>query len=173
MLACIHCTRRVVIADNVYCKCWGKGLGLLVNFGPSRADIERYVWDEPVFAVREEYDAILPGMNKQDRADLERIRQAVITVGQEQGLGYPETIYRQMLAIEADYGNLLCRTGVEVPASWNGRLLTRYASDCLRLENSFLVSVRSSLENPASYDFARIKTFLNCLGLRLSIRWNF
>ena len=41
-----------------YLKCWNKDLGLLVNFGPTRAQIERFVWDEPELEIREDYDAI-------------------------------------------------------------------------------------------------------------------
>ena len=42
-----------------YLKCWRKRLGLLVNFGPSRAKIERIVWDEPALDIHEDYDDIV------------------------------------------------------------------------------------------------------------------
>lgn len=43
-----------------YLKCWGKDLGLLVNFGSTRAQIERVVWDEPVLEIYQNHDPLYP-----------------------------------------------------------------------------------------------------------------
>ena len=57
-----------------YLKCWNKGLGLLVNFGPTRAQIKRIVWDEPELEIVEDYDAIEPVITGTERVHLRQIR---------------------------------------------------------------------------------------------------
>jgi len=41
-----------------YLKCWGKSLGLLVNFGPLRAQTKRVIWDEPPLTTIVNFEAL-------------------------------------------------------------------------------------------------------------------
>lgn len=156
-----------------YLKCWNKHLGLLVNFGSTRADIQRIVWDEPQLDISEHYDAINPLLSNSDRVCLDQIRQHIMTIGQQYGLGYSEVVYRRIAAIEMQYNGLCCEADVEVPAKLGARLLQYYKSDHLLIENRCLLSVRSLLDHPPAYDFARMKTYLNSLGLAFGLIVNF
>jgi GxxExxY protein len=156
-----------------YLKCWNKDLGFLVNFGPTRVQIKRFVWDEPDLEVYETYDAIEANVEAEDRLSLERIRESVIAVGQQYGLGYPETLYRKIVAVECRCNNLACVEQVEIPARWHGHVLAHYQSDHLLVEDRYLVHVRSVLERPTEHDFAQIKTFLRGLGLKVGLLVNF
>ena len=118
-----------------YLKVWGKDLGLLVNFGPMRADIERVACDEPEFTVHEDYSAIGSEMIGKDRDCLSRLRESILDVGQQYGLGYSEVVYRTIAAIEFQHAALCCNTQVEVPARLDGRVLAHMSSDHLLIED--------------------------------------
>ncbi len=156
-----------------YLKCWGKDLGLLVNFGATRAQIQRLVWDEPNFEVEESYDLIKSAMDDTDRSYLRQIRQIILTIGQQYGLGYPETMYRQIVAIELNYQGLVCQAGVEIPVKWDERTLGQHRSDHLLVENRYLLNICSLLNYPSWYEFARTKNYLKSLGLRFGLVVNF
>ena len=156
-----------------YLKCWGKDLGLLVNFGPTRVQIRRVIWDEPKLELHEDYRAIESEMTHVDRSRLDQIRQSVWAIGQEYGLGYPETVYRKIVAIELGHKGLTCQADVEIPAQWGSSVLGRHFSDHLLVEDSYLLNVRSLLDYPTKYDFARTKTYLHSLDLKLGFVVNF
>jgi len=156
-----------------YLKLWGKDLGLLVNFGPMRAEIERVVWDEPELVVHEDYSTIEAEMTGKDRECLFQLREDILVVGQQYGLGYPEVVYRKIAAIEFQHDGLCCQTDVEVPARLDGRILTQTASDHLLVNGAYLLNIRSLLDQPPVYEFARTKTYLNNLGLKLGFVVNF
>lgn len=156
-----------------YLKFWAKDLGLLVNFGPMRADIERVAWDEPELVIHEDYSAIESAMTGKDRVALFKLRESILTVGQQYGLGYPEVVYRKIVTIEFQHNGLNCQVDVEVPAKLNDRILTYMSSDHLLIEDAYLFNICSLLERPPVYEFARTKTYLNGLGLRSGFVVNF
>jgi GxxExxY protein len=156
-----------------YLKCWGKGLGLLVNFGALRARIERYVWDEPELRIQEDYRAITPHLSEAERQLLTEIRNAILDVARQYGLGYPDTLYRKVLAVEAAYRGLECQQSAVVPASWAGRTLLYQPSEHLLVGGTYLIGVRAMLKCLPIYDFARMKTFLNALHLQTGLLVNF
>lgn len=156
-----------------YLKCWGKDLGLLVNFGSTRAQIERVVWDEPALEIYQNHDSIIPYMDDKDRIYLRQVCQSILDIGRQYGLGYPETMYREIVEIEIKYMGLNCQAEVKIPAKLNDRILAQYPSDHLLIENSYLLNIRSLLDYPTQYDFARIKTYLNNLGLKFGLIANF
>lgn len=155
-----------------YLKCWGKDLGLLVDFGSLRVGIERLAWDEPELCLQENYQAIMPHLGEAERRALAEVRDTILDVARQYGLGYPDTLYRKILAVEAAYRGFECQPSV-VPASWEERILTHQPSEHLLMRGTCLVGVRAMLEFPSAYDFARMKTFLNALRLRTGLLVNF
>ena len=156
-----------------YLKCWRKDLGLLVNFGPPRAKIKRIVWDEPLLDIHEDYDEIRPYLSETDRVSLRRVRQAILAVGHQYGLGYPETMYQQITAIDLEYRGLSCTTNIELLAKRGETTLARYQSDHLLVADKYLFNIRSILERPAPYEFLRTRTYLDILGLQFGFVVNF
>jgi len=156
-----------------YLKCWAKDLGLLVNFGPTRAQIERFVWDEPELQIHENYDSIKSDMTDTDRLYLRQLRRSILAIGQQYGLGHPETMYRSITTIEMNHSGLSCQVEVEIPVRWGGRVLAKHSSDHLLIEDNYLLNIRSLLDQPTRYDFARTKTYLNSLGLKFGLIVNF
>ncbi len=156
-----------------YLKIWQYELGLLVNFGPLRAEIKRVVWHEPEPDVFENYDEIRPSLNKAERAILKGVRQSILEVHQHHGLGYPGTTYRRLLAVELAFNGIPYRSDVVVQASLAGQMLSRHTNDHLLVADTVLVSIGALTLFPPKYEFARTKTFLNSLGLRLGLIVNF
>jgi len=51
-----------------YLKCWQKGLGVLVNFGPTKAITKRVIWNEASLEPDKNYHSIASRMSQNDRA---------------------------------------------------------------------------------------------------------
>lgn len=156
-----------------YLKCWNKDLGLLVNFGRTRAEVERVVWDEPKLILVENYDSIHSALSDNARSLLTEIQQAVKAIGDQYGLGYPETLYRKAAAIELNHNGFRCQSNVIVPARLEGHELAQFTSDHLLVNDMCLLSIRAVLDYPTQYDFARMKTYLNSLKLPFGVIINF
>ncbi len=156
-----------------YLKFWGKDLGLLVNFGPSRAIVKRVIWDEPKFAVWEDYERIRDDLLEADKVALREIRKCILNLGQEYGLGYSESIYRKLVAVELNYQKISCLDELIVSAVWHEEEIGRQKTSHLLVADKYLIHVRAMLERPTSYDFFATKTYLKSLGLQFGLVLNF
>lgn len=156
-----------------YLKCWRKDLGLLINWGATRPQIERVVWDEPQTVVQENYDELDKDLSASERSDIRQIAQNLVTISAQYGLGYPDTLYRKIVAIELAHDGMACQANVGIPAKLSGRMLGYDPSDHLIVAERHLLNIRALLDYPSRYEFARTKTFLNCLGLRSGLVVNF
>ena len=156
-----------------YLKFYSKDLGLLINFAPTRVQVKRVIWDEPKCGIFERYDEIIPLLPEQDRPLLRQVRECILAIGRQYGLGYPETIYRKLIAVEAVSCGIRCGEEVEVPVLWNGEYFTYQWTQILMIEGKFLVHIRSLLPYPTEYDFTRMQSYLTCLGLSIGLVINF
>ena len=82
-------------------------------------------------------------------------------------------MYRRIATIEMNHNGLSCQGEVEIPARWDDRVLAQHSSDHLLVEDNYLLNIRSLLDQPTRYDFARTKTYLNNLGLKFGLIVNF
>jgi GxxExxY protein len=156
-----------------YLKFWQKDLGLLVNFGPSRVIIKRVIWDEAELAITEDYDAIKPHLSEQDKPILRQIRQRVVNLAHQYGLGYPEIMYRKLTAVEMERHNLKCVSDIGVTPKWTGRNLPRHQTSYLRIADNYLTHIRALLPHPPAHDFQTMKNYLKHLGLQFGLLINF
>jgi GxxExxY protein len=156
-----------------YLKCWKMDLGLLVNFGPPSAIIRRVLWDEPDVLIYENYDQIRNRIDAANQRRIEQIRQSIVTIADQFGLGYSEVLYRKIAAIELRHSGLDCQSEVKIPSKLNGLSIQELDSDHLLIEHQHLLGIRSLLSHPTKYDFAQMKTYLNSLGLKTGIVVNF
>jgi GxxExxY protein len=156
-----------------YLKCWGKDLGLLVNFGGTRVEIERLIWDEPALEIEESYDLVKSYFTEKDRDCLRQVRTVILAIGRQYGLGYPETMYRRIVELELRHQGLACSEDVIVPVQWQGAILRGDKIDHLLVEGRYLVSIRALLEFPSRLEFAQTKNYLQHLGLQFGLVVNF
>jgi GxxExxY protein len=156
-----------------YLKYYNKDLGLLINFAPKRVQTKRILWDEPVVNIYEEYERIMPLLSEQDRPPLHQFRECILTIGQQYGLGYPESVYRKLILVEAMSCGVKCVEEVEIPALWNGKQIAQQKTQHILVENKFLIHLRSLLDYPTEYDFTRLKTYMASLHLSIGLVINF
>jgi len=156
-----------------YLKFFGKDLGFLVNFASSPLQIERVLWDEPELQVIEDYRAILPFCSRTDKECLQQICYHILALGKEYGLGYPETVYRKLIAIELETSAFSCELETSVTAMRHGTILSRHSTQHLLVANRYLVHIRALLGAPTSYDFGCTRTYLKNLGLPFGLVVNF
>lgn len=156
-----------------YLKYYSKDLGLLINFAPKRVQTKRILWDEPVLTIHEDYDRIMPLLLEQDRPPLRQIRECILTIGQQYGLGYPESVYRKLILVEATSCGINCIEEVGIPVIWNGERIAHQKTQHMLMENKFLIHLRSLLDYPTEYDFTRLKTYLVSLHLSIGLVINF
>lgn len=156
-----------------YLKFWQMDLGLLVNFGPSKVHIQRVIWGEPDMELDEEYDKIRPFLTQQDKTILREICHHIRSIAHQYGLGFPEAMYRKLIAIELNHNRLSCISDVHVTPLWNGRTLPGHTTNHLLVADNYLLRIRSMLEFPTVHDFTSTQTYLHNLGLQLALVVNF
>lgn len=155
-----------------YLKFYEKELGLLVNFGHMPVAIKRIVWTNPDLNVldhlrQNQHIAAI------HRRELYQICHHIVSVAKDFGLGYSDPIYRKLVAIELRHQGLVCASEIEVPAKWRDATIGRHQTDCLLVKDRFLVHIRSLVDQPSVYDFARVETYLRSLDLPAGLICNF
>ncbi len=156
-----------------YLKFFGKNLGFLVNFGPIKAKIDRFLWYVSELSVEEDYESIQNVLFGSDREDLNQIRKLIILIGEQLGLGYPATVYREAVKIEFSHQNIKCVSDFQIMSEWNEENLVKFTTDHLFVAGRFLLNILSLQTFPSGYDFARMMTYLSTVGLKVGLIANF
>lgn len=156
-----------------YLKSFQIPLGYLVNFAPARVRTKRVIWHEPPVKVVEQYDDIKSLLGNADRQILRQIRQIVLKIANQYGLGYHGAIYQRILAVEFEHNGLSCQTPVEIPVFWQDKVVGRQNITQLLVANQYLVHVRGLIPKPVTYDFISTKSYLENLGLQFGLIVNF
>ncbi len=156
-----------------YLKTWNKRLGLLVNFGGLKANIERVLWKNNEWELVENYSAFDLFPLSKYQASREFLRGFALLIGEKFGLGYPELTYRSLFFVETNDQSVECQKNLTFPARWNDNLIGQFKSDHFLLNQDCIVNIRALLEYPPRYDFARMKTYLRSYGLKIGFILNF
>ena len=91
-----------------YLKFWNLDLGLLVNFALQSAVIERFAYQPEQSKFDENYEHFANVIQAHHKPVLRSLREAMLGVFQEIGLGYPSTTYRSLAQIEFRVAGLSC-----------------------------------------------------------------
>ncbi len=156
-----------------YLKFYDKTLGLLVNFAKAKVDIKRVVLDKKESSVCEDYTLIKSYLSDIDRTYLRQIRYCLLNIHEQYGLGYPESVYRKILAIDLTHHQIPCATDLNIPVEWAAGKFISQETPHILVAEQYLVHIRSMLDYPTSYDFTRTRTYLETLGLRFGFVVNF
>lgn len=156
-----------------YLKYFSKNLGLLVNFCSTPIAIQRVLWDEHPFMLQEDFTSVQKHINLTNRAVLIQIRKVIIEIAHQFGFGYPDTVYRRLLSIEFAYNDLHVIEDAVVPIELAGKSTIDMNTQHLLIEDKFLLHIRSLLDQPSGYDYARTKNYLAHLGLSIGLVINF
>lgn len=156
-----------------YLKFFQTDLDLLVNFAPSIVDIKRVIWKEPKLDVHEDFRDSRSLLSAAQQDLVQTLHDVVLDIVQQYGLGYPDSICRNLIVTELRFRRIEVSTEVEVPANWRGNTLAYHRTPLMLVENQVLVHVCALPNFPKSYEFARTKTYLASMNLGFALLVNF
>jgi GxxExxY protein len=154
-------------------KLWQMQLGLLVNFGLQKVEIERIPFTEKERLIHENYDYIRDCLNAQERETLARLRDAILYVFEIHGLGYSDVTYRQIFEKELDFRRIQCQNRTPVELSYDGEIISVFKMKPLLIESRIICDIKALHEKVDFYDIAKIQSYLRALGLKIGIIVNF
>ncbi len=156
-----------------YLKFYHFELGALVNFAHSKVGIRRMIFEERLVEFEEKYARMIPYINEADKAILRQVLTHIKRIARQYGLGYPESLYRKLIAAELAYQGISCTSDIRVPATYEGEKIGTQATPFILIENRFLLHVRALIEGTTTHDFLTTRTFLAELGLKIGWVVNF
>ncbi|MEM7118380.1 MAG: GxxExxY protein, partial [Chloroflexota bacterium] len=97
----------------------------------------------------------------------------ILGLANHYGTGYPEVVYRKMVALELEHQGIKCLSDIAVPAKWQDKLIGTQATQHLLVEDRILLLVRANMTEPSVFDYLKTRTFLKALGLKIGLVINF
>ncbi|MDZ7291175.1 MAG: GxxExxY protein [candidate division KSB1 bacterium] len=154
-------------------KLWEMCLGLLVNFGLQKVEIERIPFTEKTKTVQENYDYVRDGMTALDRDILARLRDTILHVFETHGLGYGEVTYRKLVEAELDFRQIKFQHRSPIEVSYEGEIISVFKMKPLLIENRIICDIKALEEKIDFYDIAKIQSYLKALNLKIGLVVNF
>lgn len=154
-------------------KLWEMRLGMLVNFGLQKVEIERIPFSEKSKTVIENYDFIRELLTKENRAYLAQLREAILYVFEAHGLGYGEVCCRKILETELDYRKIKYQNRSPIEVDYEGETVNVFKMKPLLVENRFICDIKALTDEIDLYDIAKIQSYLRALNLRIGLIVNF
>jgi len=154
-------------------KLWEMRLGLLVNFGLQKVEIERIPFSEKPKAIHENYEYVKNVLNENDRIILAKIRDALLYVFEVHGLGYGEVTYRKLVETELDFRQIRYQNRSPIEISYEGEIISVFKMRPLLIENRIVCDIKALNEKIDFYDIAKIQSYLRALGLNIGLIVNF
>ena len=156
-----------------YIKCWGCTLGLLANLAEAQAVIERIPYQSKQVTATEDYEFIKPLLTPSVREELVIVRESLLAIHREFGIGYWDTTYRSLVDIEVRHRGLACRRNLEVTATMEGRTLPTSPITPLLISAEILVEVEALHEQITARAIRTMQTHLKLTGARIGVIVNF
>lgn len=148
-------------------------VGMLMNFAPPKVGLKRVAFTPVQLVVEEQYEKMLPHVSEGDKQILREVQQRIVKLGNLYGLGYSNSIYRKLIAIELGHAGIDCIQDVNISAKMQSHDLGTHTTDCLLVANKFVLSVVSSLDEIPIFEYLRVRTYLESLGLKVGWVINF
>ena len=130
-------------------------LGLLVNFGLQKVEIERIPFTEKTKTLNENYDYVREGMAAHDRDILARLRDAILHVFEMHGLGYGEFVCRKLIEAELDFRQIKFQNRSPIEVSYDGEIISTFKMKPLLIENRVICDVKALEEKIDFYDLPK------------------
>ena len=154
-------------------KLWQMNLGLLVNFGLQKVEIERIPFTEKDKTISENYDYIRDCLSDENRDILVKIRDAILYVFEVHGLGYSDVTYRRILEHEFDFRHIRYQNRTPIELNYDGETISVFKMRPFLIENRTICDIKALHEKIDFYDIAKIQSYLRALNLRVGIIVNF
>lgn len=156
-----------------YLKFFDMELGALINFAHPKVGLSRIIYEESKIVFDENFDRMLPFVNKNDKQILREVLKNIRQLAHEYGVGYPEEVYRKLIAVELRHQGIKCTSDIHVPGTFEGIKIGIQPTPLMLIEDRFLLHVRALINGIAKHDFLTMRTFLSELGLKVGWVVNF
>jgi len=154
-------------------KLWKKDLGLLVNFGQPKAQIERIPFDEKEKKIIEDYAEIKGKIDESTRQLLAKVREAILFVFETHGLGYGMTVCRELLQAELDYHKVIYQKHPSIEVKYQDKLVRNCTTKAISIADQMLCGVTAIQNQITLFDVARMRTYLRHSNRPIGLLINF
>jgi len=145
-----------------------KRLGILINFGLTKAVLKRVPFDERPLKILENSEEVLP-LSECDQENFWRLRDSIVAVANELRLGYRAEIYREAMKVELKLAGFECDQQVRVPVRYEGVLLSHCEIDYWLVNHRVLLAVLAGSKEVRAYDVMRMRSYLKKLNLNVGL----
>jgi GxxExxY protein len=166
-------TRANFMQTLNYVKFWQLSLGLLVNFAEAQAVIERVPYHPKQVTPDEDYEFIQPLLTPSLRDQLGVVRESLLAIHREFGIGYWDTTYRSLVDIELRYRGLECCRDLVITPKLDGKALPSSRITPLRAGSDILVEVEALQDHITARAIRTMQSHLKFTGARIGIVVNF
>ncbi len=150
-------------------KLWEMRLGLLVNFGLQKVEIERIPFTEKPKTILENYEYVKSSMTANDRNTLAKLRDAILYVFEIHGLGYGEVICRKLIEAELDFRQIEYQNRYPIEVHYDSAVVSTFKMKPLLIEKRLICAIKALNEKIDFYDIARIQSYLKALGMKIRV----
>jgi GxxExxY protein len=148
-------------------------LGLLVNFGLPKVNIERRIYHEKPLVIDENFDYIKGRINEAERQALAKWREAILFVAETHGLGFGKSVVKKLIEKELAYQHIKFEKGVSVPVNYLGETIQIFKMRHLLIENNIVCGITALQDSITHHDISKIKSYLKSLKLPIGLAVNF
>lgn len=156
-----------------YLKFFRMELGALINFAHPKVGIKRILYEPSDYKIDEDYERMMPYVQETDKEILRDVQHHIKNIGKEYGLGYPETLYRKLIATELTHHHIACVSELNIPVKLDNHKIGEQNTPYLLIADRFLLHIRSSIKSIPTHDYIKTKTYLRTLGLNVGWIINF
>ncbi len=143
-----------------YLKFWKLDLGLLINFAMDSANIERIPFQPPEAAVEEDYDHIADFIPESLKPVLRSIREGLLRLHQDVGLGYTATTYHSLAQVEWQGSGLACESEPRVEPLFRERRLPESRISPIIVDHKVCVQVEAVADDISARAIRTMQTHL-------------
>ena len=147
-------------------------MGLLVNMGLDRVEVERIVYAPPETSWTENWQSWTDRIGRDDRTTGLTIRNGLRAVYDEHATGYGEAALTKLVALALRQRKLTIAANPVAKATYHGRAIHESALACI-LVNERIVLTLSALFDSNDFNVNRCRSYLKALGLRWGIAADF
>lgn len=155
-----------------YLKCWQLDLGMLVNFGQLRVNVERILFSEKDLILSEDYDRLNEKAYYEHQNIYEELRDSIITIFRMHGLNYSTKIYRALCQSELNHRNIPFLSNTPIPVKFEGKVVRYYDLKYPIINSKILCAIVAGVSN-IDLEISKVKTYLKDLNLPIGILANF
>jgi GxxExxY protein len=152
-----------------YLKFWNLRMGLLVNFALDKAIVERVPYSPRCAEVAEDYEYIHHVIREEHRSPLQTIRDALLALNEQIGIGYADTTYRNLATVELRLRGATCDANVEVTPRFRERELPPSSIRPLLVDGLICVQIDALHDEITARAIRTMQTHLRLTGCDIGI----